>query len=233
MHDPMFENSAPLLVRFLICFVIGSIPFAVVSMMGSGVDIRKVGSGNPGFNNVLRVSSRRAVAALVGDMGKGVLAVWLVLYAWPAHLPQGAWGQGAWAGVAGAPGHPVFPAGIALAWSYGLAAVLGHCFSPFLKFNGGKGIATSGGVMLVVYPVWAVIALAYFTAARVAGGKLKWRGGGASAPPPTRGPFLFFVLFFFGRPHPARPRGVLFFLSVAAQKKTEHPFPPPPAPGAT
>src|SRR2546422_9976755 len=83
--DSMFEN---VLVRFLICFVIGSIPFAVVSMMGSGVDIRKVGSGNPGFNNVLRVSSRRAVAALVGDMGKGVLAVWLVLYAWPAHLPQ-------------------------------------------------------------------------------------------------------------------------------------------------
>src|SRR6266567_7393255 len=110
----MFEN---VVVRCLVCFLIGSIPFAVVSMTGSGVDIRKVGSGNPGFNNVLRVSSRRAVVALVGDMGKGALAVWLVLYAWPAHLPQGAWAQGAWAGVAWAASHPVFPAEIALAWS--------------------------------------------------------------------------------------------------------------------
>src|SRR2546426_388703 len=230
MHDPMFENSAPLLVRFLICFVIGSIPFAVVSMMGSGVDIRKVGSGNPGFNNVLRVSSRRAVAALVGDMGKGVLAVWLVLYAWPAHLPrawaQRAWAQGAWAGVAWAashpvfPAHPVFPVGIALGWSYGLAAVLGHCFSPFLRFKGGKGIATSGGVMLVLYPVWAVIALAYFTAARVAGGKLKWRGGRPGGPPGPRGPFFFAVFLFFARHHPSKARALLkcskLLLSVPA-----------------
>ena len=72
----MFEN---VVIRLLVCFLIGSIPFAVVSMTGSGIDIRKVGSGNPGFNNVLRVSSRRAVVALVGDMGKGALAVWLVL----------------------------------------------------------------------------------------------------------------------------------------------------------
>src|SRR5206468_10856865 len=104
----MFES---VLVRLLVCFLIGSIPFAVVSMTGSGVDIRKVGSGNPGFNNVLRVSSRRAVVALVGDMGKGGLAVWLVLYAWPAHLPQVAW----------AAGHTVSPAGTALGWFYGLA----------------------------------------------------------------------------------------------------------------
>src|SRR5947209_14960318 len=108
----MFEN---VVIRLLVCFLMGSIPFAVVSMTGSGVDIRKVGSGNPGFNNVLRVSSRRAVVALAGDMGKGALAVWLVLYAWPAHLSQGAWAQGAWArgtwaGVAWAAGHPVFPA---------------------------------------------------------------------------------------------------------------------------
>ena len=225
----MFENSAPLLVRFLICFVIGSIPFAVVSMMGSGVDIRKVGSGNPGFNNVLRVSSRRAVAALVGDMGKGVLAVWLVLYAWPAHLPQGAWGQGAWAGVAGAPGHPVFPAGIALAWSYGLAAVLGHCFSPFLKFNGGKGIATSGGVMLVVYPVWAVIALAYFTAARVAGGKLKWREAGTIASLTTWVLFGLLMLFFVGRLDAACAAVMLSFLTWRHKKNLRNLFRSPPS----
>jgi len=218
----MFENSAPLLVRFLICFVIGSIPFAVVSMMGSGVDIRKVGSRNPGFNNVLRVSSRRAVAALVGDMGKGALAVWLVLYVWPAHLPQGAWAQGAWAGAAWAAGHPVFPAEIALAWSYGLAAVLGHCFSPFLKLNGGKGIATSGGVMLVLYPVWAVIALAYFTAARVAGGKLKWREAGTIASLTTWALFVLLMLFFVGRLDAACAAVMLSFLTWRHKKNLQN-----------
>jgi glycerol-3-phosphate acyltransferase PlsY len=207
----MFETFAPLLVRFLICFVIGSIPFAVVSMIGSGIDIRKVGSGNPGFNNVLRVSSRRAVAALAGDMGKGALAVWLVLYAWPAHLPGAAWAA-----------HPVFPAGIALGWSYGLAAVLGHCFSPFLRFNGGKGIATSGGVMLVLYPVWAVIALAYFTAARVAGGKLKWREAGTIASLTTWVLFVLLMLFFVGRFDAACAAVMLSFLTWRHKKNLQN-----------
>jgi len=215
----MFEN---VVIRLLVCFLIGSIPFAVVSMTGSGVDIRKVGSGNPGFNNVLRVSSRRAVAALVGDMGKGALAVWLVLYVWPAHLPQGAWAQGAWAGAAWAAGHPVFPAEIALAWSYGLAAVLGHCFSPFLKLNGGKGIATSGGVMLVLYPVWAVIALAYFTAARVAGGKLKWREAGTIASLTTWALFVLLMLFFVGRLDAACAAVMLSFLTWRHKKNLQN-----------
>ena len=217
----MFEN---VVIRLLVCFLIGSIPFAVVSMTGSGVDIRKVGSGNPGFNNVLRVSSRRAVLALVGDMGKGALAVWLVLYVWPAHLPQGAWAQGAWAGAAWAAGHPVFPAEIALAWSYGLAAVLGHCFSPFLKLNGGKGIATSGGVMLVLYPVWAVIALAYFTAARIAGGKLKWREAGTIASLTTWALFVLLMLFFVGRLDAACAAVMLSFLTWRHKKNLQNLF---------
>jgi acyl phosphate:glycerol-3-phosphate acyltransferase len=66
----------PALIRLLICFALGAIPFAVISMAGTGIDIRKVGSGNPGFNNVLRLSKGRAAAALLGDMGKGYLAVW-------------------------------------------------------------------------------------------------------------------------------------------------------------
>jgi len=221
----MFES---VLVRLLVCFLIGSIPFAVVSMTGSGVDIRRVGSGNPGFNNVLRVSSRRAVVALVGDMGKGALAVWLVLYVWPAHLPQAAWAHGAWAGVAWAAGHPVFPAhrvvpaGIALGWSYGLAAVLGHCFSPFLRFKGGKGIATSGGVMLVLYPVWAVIALAYFTAARIAGGKLKWREAGTIASLTTWALFVLLMLFFVGRLDAACAAVMLSFLTWRHKKNLQN-----------
>src|SRR5690242_8735957 len=125
----MFETSAPLLVRFLICFTLGSIPFAVLAMLGSGIDIRKIGSGNPGFNNVLRLNKRRALLALAGDMGKGYLGVWLVLRVWPLHHASAPWMAG----------------GVALGWLYAFGAVLGHCFSPFLRFNGGKGIAASGG----------------------------------------------------------------------------------------
>lgn len=174
-----------LLTRFLFCFLAGSIPFAVVSMIGSGVDIRRVGSGNPGFNNVLRVSKGRAVLALLGDMGKGYLSVWLVMRAWPIH--------GSLPGAAG-----WLESGVGLGWLYGLAAVLGHCFSPFLGFNGGKGIATSGGVMLVLYPGWAAIALVYFTLARVSGGRLKWREAGTIASLTTWALFTLMVLVFVG-----------------------------------
>src|SRR5436309_4373832 len=128
-------------LRMLACFALGSIPFAVVAMLGSGIDIRRVGSGNPGFNNVLRVSKARAVVALIGDLGKGPLAIGLVHHFWPSQAGMG---------------------GVTLGWLCGFAAVFGHCYSPLLKFNGGKGIATSGGVMLVLYPGWALVAIAYF-----------------------------------------------------------------------
>lgn len=172
---------APILVRLLVCFIVGSIPFAVISMVGSGIDIRKVGSGNPGFNNVLRVSKPRAVVALIGDMGKGYLAVWLVLKAWPL---AGAAASG--------------PNAIGWAWAFGFAVVLGHCYSPLLRFNGGKGIATSGGVMLVLYPKWAIIALAYFAVARITLGKLKWREAGALASLTTWLVFTILALIFVG-----------------------------------
>src|SRR5215472_11480249 len=174
----MTDSLGPVVVRCLACFVAGSIPFAVLSMLGSGIDIRKIGSGNPGFNNVLRVSKGRAVLALVGDMGKGYLAVWLVERVCPAPLA----------------GHHV-----GLSWLYGFAAVLGHCYSPWLRFEGGKGIATSGGVMLVLYPAWAAIALAFFTLTRVVGGKARWREAGTIASLTTWGLFTLLTLVFVGR----------------------------------
>src|SRR5512141_2896166 len=99
----MSEAVARLLIPSLICFVAGSIPFAVIAMVGSGIDIRRVGSGNPGFNNVLRVSKGRAVIALIGDVGKGILPIWYFL-----HLRHLAWGM-------------------ETGWILGFAAVLGHC----------------------------------------------------------------------------------------------------------
>ena len=142
------------MLRVAACFLIGSIPFAVLSMKGSGVDIRTIGSGNPGFNNVLRYSKRRAVLCLIGDYGKGVLAILLFLK--PGDSAEAA-------------------------WFFGFAVVLGHCYSPFLKFKGGKGIATSAGVMLALFTKLAVICTLVYIGARVIGGKRKWREAGAMA----------------------------------------------------
>jgi glycerol-3-phosphate acyltransferase PlsY len=153
----MPEAVSRLLIPVVVCFVAGSIPFAVLAMTGSGIDIRTVGSGNPGFNNVLRVSKGRAIIALIGDLGKGYLPIWYFLYV--RHLAGG----------------------METGWILGFAAVLGHCYSPFLKFNGGKGIATSSGTMLVLYPIWALVSLVVFVTLRLTGSKLKWKEAGAIA----------------------------------------------------
>jgi glycerol-3-phosphate acyltransferase PlsY len=165
-----------LALKMLVCFLAGSIPFAILAMMGSGIDIRRVGSGNPGFNNVLRVSKPRAILTLIGDMGKGFLPVWL--------LTQ--------------PGGPEFHA-----WLFGFAAIFGHCYSPWLKFNGGKGIATSAGVMLAIFPRWAALALLFFVVVRLLGSRGKWREAGMIASIST---WVFFTLlmFLYGAPMAAR-----------------------------
>ncbi len=165
----MTVSPLGIIIRFVICFLLGSIPFAVLAMKGTGIDIRGVGSGNPGFNNVLRVSKWRAVLTLIGDLGKGYVAVWLVSRGVP---------------------------GASLGWLFGFGAILGHCYSPFLKFNGGKGIATSAGVMLRLYPLWAGIALAFFVVARVTGSRLKWPEAGAMASMSTWVVFAILMLAF-------------------------------------
>jgi glycerol-3-phosphate acyltransferase PlsY len=157
-----------LIIEALIAFAIGSIPFAVLAMMGSGIDIRKVGSGNPGFNNVLRVHKGRAMIALAGDMLKGFLPV--ALFFQPDVDP--------------------FFHG----WLLGFAAVFGHCYSPFLKFNGGKGIATSAGVMMRLFPSLAVAGLVFFVLVRVAASRFKMPEPGAIASVAT---WCFFALLTY------------------------------------
>jgi acyl phosphate:glycerol-3-phosphate acyltransferase len=188
---PTFSAVTPLLIPLLACFLLGSVPFAVVSLLGTGIDIRKVGSGNPGFNNVLRVNKPRAVLALAGDLGKGFLAVWLFHKA----------------------GDPV-----ALGWLYGFAAILGHCYSPFLKFKGGKGIATSVGVMLVLYPLWAAISIPVYVVGRVVGRKLKWREEGALSSIGACLIFSVFITFFVGR-QDGIYAGILTLLLIWRHKK--------------
>ncbi|MEZ5400250.1 MAG: glycerol-3-phosphate acyltransferase [Bryobacteraceae bacterium] len=149
-----FVSGLPVWPRLALCFALGSIPFAVITMWGTGIDITKFGSGNPGFNNVLRYSKWRAVLCLLGDAGKGLLAIWLCSQ----------------------PGEP-----LAWRWAFGIAAVLGHCFSPFLGFDGGKGVATAAGVMLYAYPKYLAVAVAWYVAMRIVGGKLAWTERGTLA----------------------------------------------------
>jgi glycerol-3-phosphate acyltransferase PlsY len=130
-----------LLPLLLAAYILGSIPFAIVSSRVFGLaDPRKYGSGNPGATNVLRSGNQgAALVTLVGDCAKGWLAVWAA-----ARL-----------------GFSPFDAALA-----GLAAFLGHVFSVFLRFNGGKGVATalgvlagiSGWIALTALGVWLAVA---------------------------------------------------------------------------
>jgi glycerol-3-phosphate acyltransferase PlsY len=111
-------------------YVLGSIPFGVVVARARGVDLRKVGSGNIGATNVARALGRWwAVAVLLADAAKGFAPVW----------------------VGRRLGLP--PALVAIA---GLAAIVGHMFTVFLRGRGGKGVATSLGVALALSPLAAL-----------------------------------------------------------------------------
>src|SRR3954469_18696470 len=115
---------------FAIGYVLGSIPFGLILTRFAGLgDIRNVGSGNIGATNVLRTGRKGlAAATLVGDLLKGTAAVLLM--------------------------HRL--SGTDAALIAGLGAVLGHVFPVWLKFKGGKGVATYVGVLIAVsWPVAA------------------------------------------------------------------------------
>jgi glycerol-3-phosphate acyltransferase PlsY len=118
-------------LALLLGYALGSIPFAfiVTKLFGLG-DIRQVGSGNVGTTNVLRTGNKLAAAlTLVGDVGKGVLAV----------LIAKAWGENA-------------------AMAAALGAFTGHIFPVWLNFKGGKGLATCAGILAALTPVVALCA---------------------------------------------------------------------------
>lgn len=113
-------------------FLCGSIPFGVLIGKSRGVDVRAVGSGNTGATNSWRaMGPQMGMVVFALDVAKGVVGPLL----------------GNWL----APGNEI---GIA---ACGIAAVLGHIFSPFLGFKGGKGIATSLGALLGLMPIVGVL----------------------------------------------------------------------------
>ncbi len=141
MVDPLggWLYWLPLLAAFLVGYLAGSIPWGVLltRLAGAG-DVRTIGSGNIGATNVLRTGRRGlAAATLALDLLKGFLPVWA---AWSWTGPDTAIAAGA-------------------------GAVIGHCFPAWLRFKGGKGVATAGGVILALTPLVVLPALAVFALA--------------------------------------------------------------------
>ncbi|MEJ7776924.1 MAG: glycerol-3-phosphate 1-O-acyltransferase PlsY [Sphingomicrobium sp.] len=125
--------AVEIIYALLIGYLLGSIPFGFVltRLAGKG-DVRAIGSGNIGATNVLRTGSKGlAAATLLLDLAKGALAVWIAQRFFPA-IPSG--DQAAAAG-----------------------ALIGHLYPVWLKFRGGKGVATLLGVLLVLWPTAGLI----------------------------------------------------------------------------
>ena len=132
----------------LVAYLIGSVPFGVLIARANGVDLRKVGSGNVGSTNVTRALGRRwGYLCFLLDVLKGLIptlaAGWVIGAIDLDGTPPTYLQQGAWLGV-------------------GAGCVFGHVFSVYLRFRGGKGVATSLGVVLGIYPYFTWVGLVGF-----------------------------------------------------------------------
>ncbi len=129
------------LILYLTGYLISAIPFGfILAKVFAGVDVRQEGSGNIGATNVLRVLKEKApkiakkitIATFVLDATKGVIVMLVARY---------------------------LGADDNILWTLAVLAVMGHCFSPFLLFEGGKGVATGFGVLLVMLPLPSIVAI--------------------------------------------------------------------------
>ncbi len=132
---------------YLAAYLIAGIPFGyLLAKKFAGVDIKNEGSGNIGATNVLRVvkekdpklAKKLGASTLFLDAIKGILVIFV-------------------AKMLGAPE--------SVQWTIAVLAVIGHCFSAFLFFEGGKGVATGFGVFLILMPIPAIIAIAVWLGA--------------------------------------------------------------------
>jgi glycerol-3-phosphate acyltransferase PlsY len=134
----MFTLASVLVASYLL----GSIPFGYLAGRIAGIDIRRVGSGNIGATNVVRVLGKRyGYPVFLLDFLKGLGAVKISIAIAKSLRPE--WGSVEMFGVVAA-----------------LSAVIGHSFPPWLKFRGGKGVATSAGALFALMPLAALIGIA-------------------------------------------------------------------------
>lgn len=181
----MTEISVTLMAIPFVAYLLGSIPFGLLlTKVFGGGDVRKAGSGNIGATNVARVAGPLpGILTLILDTAKGAAVVWLA-----AHFSNE---SATWMIIAA------------------LAALLGHCFPVWLKFRGGKGVATAAGVFLMLSPLallgsvivfvlvvgfWRYVSLASISAA-------------AAMP---------LLIYFLWAPHHAPPLAITFGALAAA-----------------
>jgi glycerol-3-phosphate acyltransferase PlsY len=127
----------------VVSYLFGTLPSAVMVARSKGVDITSVGSGNPGASNIARqFGAKWGVVVFLLDAAKGAAAAGLGM-AVGAVLGEGS-------------------SATALALACGAAAILGHMFPVTRGFRGGKGIATGGGILLVLHPFTAIAAIAFW-----------------------------------------------------------------------
>jgi glycerol-3-phosphate acyltransferase PlsY len=129
------------IVAIVVGYFLGGLPIGVLVARSRGVDLFSVGSGNVGTTNVIRaLGFKFGILTWLGDVGKGLVATLVAILLKQPEIVVAA---------------------------VGLAAVLGHCYSPFLRMRGGRGIATSLGVLLaadwrvgvLAFSVWIVVML--------------------------------------------------------------------------
>lgn len=123
-------------IAVLLAYLIGSVPFAFLLTRGRGIDLRHIGSGNVGAANVLRTTGvPSAVMVMLLDSLKGSVAVLAA---------------------------QAMTTGVAAPVAAGIASILGHIYPVWLRFHGGKGVATAAGVFGVLAPIALSIASAVF-----------------------------------------------------------------------
>lgn len=135
------NNPPAPLFWFILSYILGSLPTGyLLGKWVKGIDIREHGSGNPGATNVFRVVGKGpGIVTLIVDFLKGFLPTFIAMRLFPSN--------------------PVFASLI------GLSAIAGHNWSFWLGFNGGKGVATSGGVFMALLPIPTAISLVVFALA--------------------------------------------------------------------
>lgn len=138
------------IILYLSAYLISAIPFGfILAKVFANVDVRQEGSGNIGATNVLRVLKEKAphlakkltIATFALDATKGIFVILVAM---------------------------ALGADENVLWTLAVLSVVGHCFSPFLWFEGGKGVATGFGVLLIMLPIEALIAMVvWFVAGKV------------------------------------------------------------------
>jgi glycerol-3-phosphate acyltransferase PlsY len=169
------------LLIILFAYLLGSVPTGFLLGSLAGVDVRKAGSGNVGATNVARVAGKKhGILTLLGDTAKGLVPVFVAL-----HMGLGA----------------------VAASLVALAAFLGHLYPVFLRFQGGKGVATALGALLALAPIAAVALMVIFSLVAAASRTVSLASMAAAAAAPA-------AIWLFGYPPASSGTGLAMALMV-------------------